>query len=430
MGVAFILTALALLFGLGVALAAFERCLLSLRYRLLVEGDRDAWLKARSVRWVTARAKGLPRVLRLVQGGAYMGFGVLMYVAVRWVFGAGAEVSGVRVLGALGVALAAHYIGIFVLSRLLAVMRPRQVLTYTAWLVLAFDGLLRPLFWVLGRIEGALLKGHEELEAGILDSLDAAVQIRAMAREEVTLKPVLRNILNNALRMRDLEVSDILLPRAQVQYFDINAPLEENLRKARQTGHTRFPLCDGDLDRCIGLVHIKDLFRHEGDGDIDLRRMRRNMLSLSVDDPIDEALQRLLLRKMHMARVTDEFGGTVGVVTLESILEELVGDIQDEFDAEESLIRQLGLNRYRISGLAPVHEVEQTLGVSFEDEEASTFGGLITAQMGRIPDQGERLRIEETRLEIWIDEVDEKRVISTVVEIAPLDSTSDLDEGV
>jgi magnesium and cobalt transporter len=127
----------------------------------------------------------------------------------------------------------------------------------------------------------------------------------------------------------------------------------------------------------------------------------------------------MLRAKFHMALAVDEFGGIVGVVTFESILEELVGEIQDEFDSEELEIRALRApNTYRILGLTPIHDVEEALGLEFENDEVSTFGGLITGELGRIPARGDVLSV--AGMHITIDEVDARRVIAArVVYVRP-----------
>ena len=147
---------------------------------------------------------------------------------------------------------------------------------------------------------------------------------------------------------------------------------------------------------------------------IDFRRIKREMTQVDPQDPVEDALQKLLLSKTHMALVRDEFGGMVGVITMEQVIEELVGEIQDEFDAEETLIDQISHKEYRVSGLAPLRDVEETFGVELENkDEVTTFGGLITVELGRIPKTSESLVLND--LEVRITEVDETRVISTTV---------------
>lgn len=255
--------------------------------------------------------------------------------------------------------------------------------------------------------------------------LDMVIQVRALGSNKVATSWLTRKILLNTLRFRELDLSDVLVPRNQVQYLDANHSLEENLARAQESGHTRFPLCEGDLDNCIGLIHIKDLFLHQGAPQkINLSAIRRTILSLPVDTPLESALEKLLHQKCHMALVTDEFGGSVGVITLENLLEELVGAIQDEFDSEEELIQKIAENQFKVLGSTPVHEIETFFHVKIPNNTVSTFSGLIIAEIGRIPRKHELLSI--VNLEIKILEVDKKCILSTYVSFHPSEASNSL----
>jgi len=268
-----------------------------------------------------------------------------------------------------------------------------QIITMPA--MLFFRGLKRMLFRRLG------VDVQDEL-----NPLDLDVQIRALGEDSQELSPVVRKIVNRALQMRELVVQDVLLPRSQVVICDLEETLEANLKIMKQAGN---------LDDCIGILHIKDIFRRgEALADLDPVKLKRNVAMFELETPLEEALERMLRAKFHMALAADEFGGIVGVVTFESILEEIVGEIQDEFDTEEDEIRELRApNTYRILGLTPIHDVEQALALEIGNDEVSTFGGLITGELGRIPARGDTLTLEGMR--ITIDEVDERRVIATRV---------------
>ncbi len=279
-------------------------------------------------------------------------------------------------------------------------------------------GLFAPLDWlVLGPVHAIirrLLKAVGVEEVPGLDSLGLDAKPADGGQDTNQPAPIAQRILSNALEMRSLVVSDVLLPRHQVQWMDLNDSPEANLKLARDTGHTRFPLCEGDLDRCLGLVHIKDIFRKvRNPRRLDLRRIKRDILRISPDMKVEEALQLLLGKRQHMALVVDEFRGAEGILTLERLLELLVGDIRDEFDVEEDNIRLMPNGEYSVSGLTPVYELERKLDVEFSNQALSSFGGLITAELGRIPASGELLSLDG--LEIVVTEVDERRVISARV---------------
>ena len=277
-----------------------------------------------------------------------------------------------------------------------------QILTLPV--MLFFRGLKRPLYRRLG------VDVEDEL-----NPLDLDVQIRAMGEDSHSLSPVARKIVNRTLQMQELVVQDVLLPRSQVVIYDLDEDLDTNLTRMKRAGHTRFPLCRGNLDDCVGILHIKDLFRWDGPpSELDPVKVKRTVAMFDLETPLEEALERMLRAKFHMALAVDEFGGIVGVVTFENILEELVGEIQDEFDSEELEIRSLRApNTYRILGLTPIHDVEEALGLEVENDEVSTFGGLITGELGRIPARGDVLSI--AGMQITIDEVDERRVIAARV---------------
>jgi CBS domain containing-hemolysin-like protein len=243
-----------------------------------------------------------------------------------------------------------------------------------------------------------------------IESLGFEAQIEHPGQGARPMPIMARKIFRNALQMRGLTVGDVLLPRHQVQWMDLNDGVESNLKLARETGHTRFPLCAGDLDRCVGLIHIKDIFRKGvNPKTLDLRNIKREIMRISPDMSVEDAMHMFLAKRQHMALVVDEFRGAEGVVTLERLLELLVGDIRDEFDNEEDNIKRMPNGEYSVSGLTPVYELERELGMEFANKEVSTLGGQITAELGRIPESGAHLKLDG--LEIVVTEVDERRVI-------------------
>lgn len=246
------------------------------------------------------------------------------------------------------------------------------------------------------------------------NSLDASFLARALIDSNISFSSEILHIIRNAIRLPHLDVSDVLLPRNQIQYLDLNDGLQKNLEKAKRAGHTRYPLCKGGLDHCLGIIHIKDIFQYQGDMDsFDFNKFQRRLIQFNETTPIEDALKKLQKFKIHMAIVVDEFGGTVGLLTLEDMLEELVGKIQDEFDHEDAMIVPITKNTYKVSGLAPVHELEALFDIKFDNNNVSTFGGLVTATLGRIPEKNERFKL--LGLSIRVTEVSKKRIISSVV---------------
>ncbi len=308
-----------------------------------------------------------------------------------------------------------HFLFAEIFPRGLAMRDPVKGILRSYRVLLVFKMLTLPIMTLLRSLKQMFFKRIGVDVDDELNPLDVDVQIRVMGEETHTLSPVVRKIMNHALQMQDLVVQDVLLPRNEVVICDLNETVETNLKVMKEAGHTRYPICRGNLDNCEGLIHIKDLFRMDDTSDeIDLNKIKRAVATFELETPLEDVLERMLRARFHMALVVGDFGEIVGVVTFESVLEELVGEIQDEFDREEAQIRALRTpNTYRISGLTPIHDVEEAFGVEIERDEVSTFGGLITGELGRIPEHGETLTV--SGMQITVDNVDERRVIAARV---------------
>jgi CBS domain containing-hemolysin-like protein len=401
------------------AVVALEYGLVRQRYEFLSHGEtegsggsgRRAWIGRDTFR--VAAGLRLARVLLVLLLGV-SGLGLWQAVVAAVDLGAGwAVFLGVLLFFLAGLLL---FLVVERWPARAARTHPARAIAWSAPLAGLLLLLLRPVERLSGgRRHPSLASwmGREDSER--VHPLDLEVQLRALQVELRPLPPGLRRIVDKTLQLPDLEVSDVLLPRSQVVWLDLDDDAAESLTRARQAGHTRYPLCEGDLDHCVGILHIKDVFRSgRNGGSADLRRMQRPIATVRLEDRLADTLSLLLRRKVHMALVLDEFGGAVGVITLERILEELVGEIQDEFDREPEEIIVLGGDRYSVAGLTPIHDLEERLGQELHCDEVSTFSGLITAELGRIPERGETLTYGFLR--IAVREVDERRVIRAEVE--------------
>ena len=275
-----------------------------------------------------------------------------------------------------------------------------------------------PLTLLLRKLDSILFRAYSEKSVEIKEENDVADHIHTLGREGSNLDPGVFEILENTIEMGQLHVKDVMIPRNQVQILDEQNSLEDNLEYARSCGHTRLPLCKGDLDQCIGIFHVKYAFRFSGtDQPLDLKSHLKAPALVSAGEPLPGALKKMMRWKVHMALVRDEFGGVDGVITLEDILEEVVGDIQDEFDAEENFVERLEIGKWRISGQTPVHELPEELGLDELNEELTSLGGMITTEIGRIPEKGERISLQN--LKITILEADDTKVLKVQVEKSP-----------
>jgi CBS domain containing-hemolysin-like protein len=241
--------------------------------------------------------------------------------------------------------------------------------------------LLKNIFRIDPISEGEYIHSAEEL---------ALLVTQSGQSKEVTETE--REILINALGLNELWVRDVMTPRNKVVILDADEPFEKTLEIAMRSKHTRFPLVKSHLDNAIGLIHIKDLFKLIKEPDPDLMRIKRDLKMVPDTMPLDTLLQFFLREHAHLAMAVDEFGTPVGVVFLDNVMEELVGDIQDEFDNERSSFTRVTDDEFVIEGAMTLNDLAGHVPELFlESGEVTTVGGYITQQLGRFPEVGETL---------------------------------------
>jgi CBS domain containing-hemolysin-like protein len=220
-----------------------------------------------------------------------------------------------------------------------------------------------------------------------------------------------RAIVLNALDLRRRLARQVMRPRQEIVALDTEATVAQCLDVAEKTRYSRFPLCEeADLDRTRGVVHIKDLYamRLKARTGADLLPVARRLIYVPETARLEKLLQLFLDRKLHMAIVVDEYGGTVGMVTLENILEELVGQIQDEFDQEKPLLVRISDTTWDVSGALPLHELEELVVVPLLQEGITTVSGWVTHRLGGFPKKGDVVPIGGH--ELRVEEIDGMRV--------------------
>jgi CBS domain containing-hemolysin-like protein len=202
-------------------------------------------------------------------------------------------------------------------------------------------------------------------------------------------------LLTNVFTFSDRVASEIMVPHNRVVYVDVDATIDEILQLVLTSGHSRIPLVEESLDKVIGVLHIKDLLPHISNNTVpdDIRKLARTPIFVSEFMPAQKILVELKHQRTHLAIVVDEYGGTSGVVTIEDVLEELVGDIQDEFDTEVQVIQKSD-NGYIIDGSASLFEVFRTLNLGEPDSDADTLNGFMMEYLEHIPVVNDTLTID------------------------------------
>lgn len=274
--------------------------------------------------------------------------------------------------------------------------------------------LFKPAIWVLNGTANWLLKVLFRLEPASESELaHSEEELRHIVAESQKSKEVTeteKDILLNALALNDRCVRDVMTPRNQVVSLDADDSFEANLKHAVDHKHTRYPLVEGHLDHSIGMIHIKDLIALVGKTSPDLRKIKREMHMVPEMMPIDKLLKFFLEKHSHFALAVDEYGGAVGVVTLDNVLEEIVGDIQDEFDHDSSEFRRVNEHEFIVEGTFNLYELAEQAGLEIESEEVTTVGGHITHMLGHLPKTGEKLILAEEGYEVTVLKSDARRV--------------------
>lgn len=418
---------LLLLLCLNAALVACEVSLVKLRYSLAEDDVALTVIKRMwPVRFLIDNGEWTAQVIRFGIMVNTLGAGLCLLpwaMQVREQLGVASSKGSDFLLALLALLVSGSILSLFgfLLPRGYALMQPQRSLRCVAWVVALLVLVAYPWFGLQRVVAHRLFRLLGIRFRKDFNFLDVEVQIRALSEDEPEISPQARRIIQNAIRLRELEASDVVLPRHQVQIMDLGESVQKNLEMARLTGHTRFPLCHEDLDNCVGLVHIKDIFRYRGPlAELRLEAIQRPILSFLENRSLESVFTELLAQKAHMGLVIDDFGGVIGILTLESIIESLVGAIHDEFDSPEAQrITAISPTEYKVDGLTPVHELEEALNVNIETTDASTFGGVVMEQLGRLPEAGETVELVESGLEVVVKKVDAKRILSATVKHMP-----------
>jgi len=344
-------------------------------------------------------------------------------------------------------------------DRLLKAISPPLVL---------FTYLFYPAIWLLNAASNGLLRltGVEVSPGGHSEMPHTADELRALLTQAVSQGAIEKSrekLLTSAFDFGGLKTRQIMTPRTEVDYLRIDQPVNDILRTVQKSAYTRLPLCDGDIDHVVGLVHMKDLFNHLklisgrlkftdeksptgeviaiasglpgsavhviGSGDIDLKKIQREILFVPELLPVPKLLRQFQSSHTHMAVVVDEYGATQGIVTLEDVIEEIVGEIEDEFDTAPSAQFAREGESFRVSGRFPLHELRDKLKLleddALGDGDVDTIGGYVIQKLARWPRPGDGVALGDA-YHAKVVSVANKRVTQVLItpvtqEVARLD---------
>src|SRR5882724_3685071 len=296
--------------------------------------------------------------------------------------------------------------------KILAIRKAMSAALFVSAPLRLFYAIFKPAIWFLNAASNWVLRRLIRVEPiaarELVHSEEELRLIVSESEKSAEVTPLGRELVFNVLDLRDRVVRDIMTPRGEIVYLNVEDDFETNIKKAIESQHTRFPLCRDNLDNTIGLIHIKDLLLMMRDPHPDLMKIKRELLPVPEMMALENLLRLFLSKHAHVAIVVDEFGGSVGLVTLEDVLEELVGDIQDEFDSEKEEFRKISANEFSVDGALGLYELNDLAKLDLGSPDVSTIGGYVTHLLGHLPKTGEQVKIDGYL--VTVSEADNRRV--------------------
>lgn len=288
----------------------------------------------------------------------------------------------------------------------MAIQRAEKLALIAVWPLFIFHKLGYPVIILFNKAARgllALMGIHPASEAELAHSEEELRMIVSASHRGGVLDQMESELIDNVFDFADRLAREVMVPRQDMICLFLEDSFEENMRVVRETGHTRYPLCMEDKDHVIGMVHIRDLMDLDmcGLDDKDIRTVMREILVVPEGMSVAKLLQFMRRKRTHLAVVADEYGGTAGLVALEDVIEEIVGDIQDEHDdAETAEIKRLANGTYEFDGRVLLDEVAELLNIRLEEHDEDTIGGYIFGLLGRRPELGDKVDIGDYAFEV------------------------------
>lgn len=316
-----------------------------------------------------------------------------------------------------GVSLAIAFLLIAILHIVLGELAPKTIAIRHAenvTLLFAkpmtfFYKMMYPLIWMINGLANALLSLLHIKPASEQDYVHTEEEIRILMKESSEsglIDSAEMKLVDNIFEFADTTAREIMIPRTEMICLYMNNSIQENLQIALEGMRTRYPLCDNDKDHIIGFIHIKDMIRYES---VDLRTYMRPIMAVPESISISDLMKRMQRSKTQIAMLIDEYGGTSGLVTLEDIMEEIVGEIQDEFDQERPAIELAGENEFSIDGLLLIDEINDRFGFEMDSDDYDTIGGWLYSRIEVLPPKiGQTVHYGGHSF--MVEEIDHKRI--------------------
>ena len=301
----------------------------------------------------------------------------------------------------------------------LSIQKTEQIVLFVATPLILFDKLMYPAVWFLNHVANWVLHKMGVEAASEAEEAHNEDEIRILMEESHKhgyIDKTELTYLDNVFDFSDRRASDIMVPRTDMICLYLEDSWEDNIKTALEERMTRYPICDEDKDHIIGFLHIKDLLRSLNAGERpDLRSLARKVLLVPESLPISKLLRILQKHRSQLAILVDEYGGTAGMVTVEDILEEIVGEIQDEFDEERPEVEEKGSKTYSVDGKMLLEDVNDTFELALDTENCDTIGGWVYSQLDYPPKVGQK--VQTPAAAFTVEEIDKMRIVRVGIQL-------------
>jgi putative hemolysin len=318
----------------------------------------------------------------------------------------------------LVIALTSIIVGELV-PKTLALSFPERLALLVARPIGWLEVLLNPIVWLVSRVSGFLVRllgGTERPQAGYLSTEELKMLVESGA-ETGEFEEDEKEMIHGVIELGDKRVHEVMVPRIGIRAVNVDDPMDDVLDTIVRAGHSRLPVFEENLDNIVGILYAKDLLPYlkqdagsgsNGTDAIDLRSIARPPVYVPESKAVDELLHEMQIAKRHIAIVVDEYGGTAGLITMEDVVEEIVGEIEDEYDLPDESIERVNDRTIRIDGTFPIDDFNEQFGLSIPVEDFHTMGGFVFGLLGRAPEKGDS--VEWDGLKLQVVEVEGSRI--------------------
>ena len=309
----------------------------------------------------------------------------------------------------------------------LALNFPERLALFVAAPISFLQSILSPIVWLVTRVSALLVRllgGTERPQGGYLSTEELKMLVET-GSEQGGIEEEEKEMIHGVIELGDKRVHEVMVPRIGIRAVNVNDPLDEVLDMIIRAGHSRLPVFEENLDNVVGILYAKDLLPYLkgngfANGDIDLRKLVRSPVYVPESKPVDDLLHEMQAAKRHIAIVVDEYGGTAGLVTMEDVVEEIVGEIQDEYDREDPMVEDISTDEelaYRIDGRVSMDDLRDLFDLSDDDEPDEdaydTIGGFVVHRVGRIPLPGTEIPFRDDVV-LQVEAAEPRRVARVV----------------